>query len=102
MEILAPYRKRFDELVANCKNDINSSDVFRDFSQLCWTGELHDKNVLWSNGCVFLTPSAAIADEIANWLDELGFCACTGYYDPEDDKRYDCVDECTGFYYTDI
>lgn len=104
MEILAPYRKRFDELVVKHGASRNkpSSDIFCEFSELCWFGDLRNKNILWSNGNLFLAPSAEIADEVANWLDELGFDACTGYYDPEEDRRNDCVDECTGFYYIDI
>lgn len=104
MKALSAHRKVFDELVAKYgdERDKPSSHVFCEFSRMCWEGPLRNKDVLWSNGSLFLAASAAIADEVANWFDELGFCACTGYYDPEEDVRNGCVDECTGFHYVDI
>lgn len=41
---------------------------------------------------------------IANFFDQLyGVAtACTGYYDPEEDKRSGTIDECTGYHYVNF
>jgi hypothetical protein len=36
---------------------------------------------------------------IAYLLDAMGFCAVTGYYDPEEDVQNNWVDKFTGYYY---
>lgn len=41
------------------------------------------------------------ADLLADFLEQFGYVACTGYYDPEEDKRSNEVDECTGLWYID-
>ena len=44
-----------------------------------------------------------LADMIANIIESISGekLAHTGYYDPEEDKRDDCVDGRTGWYYVD-
>jgi hypothetical protein len=42
------------------------------------------------------------ADTLADFLEKFGYDACTGYYDLEEDKRSNEIDECTGLWYVDI
>lgn len=58
----------------------------------------------WTNGELILCPTAEAAENIADFLENLGITdyAVTGYYDPEADERSDEVDDCTGWYYADI
>lgn len=47
-----------------------------------------------------LCKSEAVADAIADFLEELGFDeVTTGYYDPEEDERSGEVDRLTGWHY---
>lgn len=43
------------------------------------------------------------AEVIADFFEDLGFdYVRTGYYDPVEDAKENCVDECTGWYYVDF
>lgn len=58
-----------------------------------------------TNGDEFLFKYEAWCEHIADLFDKYVFKgeeSHTGYYDPEEDKRDDCVDELTGWYYLDF
>ena len=57
------------------------------------------KHGYWSNGDSILCDTESAANHLADFLEDLGFDICTGYYDPEEDKRNGEVDECTGYWY---
>lgn len=42
------------------------------------------------------------ANLLADFLEKFGYDPCTGYYDPEEDKRSNEVDQCTGLWYVDV
>ena len=43
------------------------------------------------------------AEVIADFFEDLGFdYVRTGYYDPEEDTKENCVDKYTGWYYVDF
>ena len=42
------------------------------------------------------------ANAVADFLDALGYCAVTGYYDPEEDKEAGLEDGLTGLYYITV
>lgn len=42
------------------------------------------------------------ANALADWLDEHGYDAVTGYFDPADDEKENCVDHLTGWWYVTI
>ena len=56
-----------------------------------------------TNGSEILVKEYAACEEIADLIDDYLFvgesCCHTGYYDPEEDKRSNEVDENTGWYY---
>ena len=59
---------------------------------------------LATNGNELLFKYEADCWRIADLLDKKVFCypeSDTGYYDPDEDERYDCVDPNTGWYYID-
>ena len=71
-------------------------------------GALDDTEVdnpkFWTDAEKILCKDEAAINGIADLLDDVagyGVC-CTGYYDPEEDKRSDCVDEYTGYYYLEL
>lgn len=54
-------------------------------------------------GDEFLVYTEDEADRIADLLEALGFdYVFTGYYDPEEDQREGCVDNCTGKWYVSV
>lgn len=56
---------------------------------------------IWSNGCDIMCETEAIANTIADFLESMGVSdvAATGYFDPEEDRRCNEVNECTGYFY---
>lgn len=56
----------------------------------------------YDGGDDILCRTEALADALADWLDEHGYCATTGYYDPANDEEENCVDELTGWYYVTV
>lgn len=57
---------------------------------------------VWFNGSEVVCRTEAMADAIAEFLNSFGFISSKGYYDPEEDKRNNEVDECTGFWYVTV
>lgn len=58
---------------------------------------------MWYDGSEYiLCRTEEMADALADWLNEFDYDAATGYYDPEEDQRDDCVDDHTGWYYVHI
>lgn len=94
----------FDYLVAryNPRTYTCARNVYYDLAEYCYKHNPFGKELLWSNGDKLLTPSLEVANVVADWLDELGACAVTGYYDPEEDAQSGMTDECTGNWYIDI
>lgn len=63
----------------------------------------HNKHGYWTDGDDILCETEAQAEHLADFLEDIGFdYVNTGYYDPEEDKRENCVDDHTGFYYVGI
>ena len=63
-----------------------------------------DSPNFWTDGEKILSKDNAALNGIADMIDQLadyGIC-CTGYYDPEEDKRNDCIDEYTGYYWLEL
>lgn len=60
------------------------------------------KHKIWTDGSELLVDDENIADIIADFIQSLGFDSHTGYYDPEEDRRDNCIDDHTGWYYVDI
>lgn len=59
-----------------------------------------NKHGYWTDGEEILCKTETEADVVADFLEDLGFdCLNTGYYNPEEDERDDCVDEHTGYWY---
>ena len=63
---------------------------------------LQEKIPVWSNGDMFFVNSEAMADDVADFFDALGFTCTTGYLDPKDDEEAGEVCESTGYWYVDI
>lgn len=61
-----------------------------------------DDDMWYDCGDDILCRTADIADALADWLDEHGYDSVTGYFDPADDEREDCVDQLTGWYYVTV
>ena len=59
-------------------------------------------NPMWFSGDSILCDTEERANIIADWLDEHGYEAVTGWYDPREDIRNDAVDVLTGWYYVDV
>ena len=98
---LVLLRAVFESLVQKHNQDIDK--VYFEFGEMLMENHpLCDKNVLWCNGEILLAANVEIANEVADWLDELFDCACTGYYDPAYDAAWGLTDECTGYWYIDI
>lgn len=66
-------------------------------------GEVEVPVDMWYDGSEYiLCRTEVMADALADWLNEFDYDAATGYYDPEEDERDDCVDDHTGWYYVHI
>lgn len=61
-----------------------------------------DSAFWYDGGDDILCRTAELADTLADWLDDHGYCSVTGYFDPVDDEREKCVDQLTGWYYVTI
>lgn len=57
---------------------------------------------MWYDLDAILCRTEEMAEALADWLNEFDYDAATGYYDPEEDERDDCVDDHTGWYYVHI
>ena len=58
----------------------------------------------WTDGEKILCKDEAAINGIADLVDDIagyGIC-CTGYYDPEEDKRNGCEDKYTGYHYLEL
>lgn len=56
---------------------------------------------LWTDGDEILGGEEAI-NRMADILDARGYAACTGYYDPEEDKKNGETDSVTGYWYLEV
>lgn len=58
----------------------------------------------WSDGEKILSKDQTAINAIADLVDDIACygIACTGYYDPEEDRRNDTIDRYTGYYYLEI
>lgn len=96
-------RSAFDRIVNKYDGDPDAlGDIYTDFADAVMNENLCEKSILWSDGEMLLTPSMKIANLIADWLDELGATAQTGYFDPKLDEQYGDTDIYTGNWYIDI
>ena len=58
---------------------------------------------IWTDGTEILCKTEWLAETIADMIEQISgeHEAHTGYYDPEEDKIDNCVDEKTGWYFVD-
>lgn len=78
------------------------NDMIDALQKLCIESDNEPK--FWTDGEKILSKDKAALNGIADMIDQLadyGIC-CTGYYDPEEDKRNDCIDEYTGYYWLEL
>ena len=63
----------------------------------------HNRHGYWTDGEEILCKTAEAAEHLADFLEDIGFdCVHTGYYDPEEDRRNNEIDDHTGWYYVNI
>lgn len=99
----ARFNRLFDSIVNkyNAEPD-HVGDIYSDFASALRETGVGDKGTLWSDGEMLLTPSCDIANIVADWLDSISGCACTGYYDAQWDKQHGIEDGYSGNWYIDI
>lgn len=76
--------------------------IIRSLLELCIESDKEPK--FWTDGEKILSKDMAALNGVADLIDQLadyGIC-CTGYYDPEEDKRFSMEDEYTGYYYLEL
>lgn len=86
-------------------NDIDDKDMWKKMVAYNVLARINGKNThgIWTDGEDFLCKTEQQADTIADFLEAVGFeYVRTGYYDPEEDKRNNEVDERTGYWYVSI
>lgn len=65
--------------------------------------EAENRRGYWTDGEEILCKTEAAAEHLANFLEDIGFdIVHTGYYDPEEDRRNNEVNDHTGWYYVNI
>lgn len=88
-----------------------SEDLFsvvepRTWSFLVWSLKKNAENAMhgfWTDGEDILCNTEQEADNLANFLEDLGFdIVHTGYYNPDDDEKSGEVDDHTGYWYVSI
>ena len=66
-------------------------------------GEVEVVPDMWYDGENILCRTEEIADALMDWMESHGIgLPCSGYYDPEEDEREDCVDDHTGWWYVSV
>lgn len=81
-------------------NTFNFYDALRDLIAKMETDEF--KSPYSVVGDTIMAEDEKSADMLANFIEKFGYDIGTGYYDPEEDKRDNKVDECTGLWYVDV
>ena len=85
--------------------------LFRLMEQKTWTYILkcldkytdQNRHGYWTDGEEILCKTEEAAEYLADFLEDIGFdYVHTGYYDPEEDKRNNEVDDHTGWYYVTV
>lgn len=81
-----------------------SDDYVEEFNQIAelvmWNGEYLEEYGLWSSCGDILSKEEACIKALADYFDTYYTNdLCTGYYDPEEDRRDGNVDEFIGNYY---
>ena len=65
--------------------------------------EENNRHGFWTDGEEILCKTEEKASAIADFLEDMGFdYVQNGYYDPEEDKKNNKVDDHTGFWYVSI
>ena len=65
--------------------------------------EKYNQHGFWTDGYEILCKTEKQATALADFLEDIGFdYVNTGYYDPEEDKRNNEVDQFTGWWYVSI
>ena len=61
--------------------------------------DLHTHYTFFQDGDQILCRNEAKLNALVDLFDDIGLTSVTGYYDPEEDKKNNCVDSLTGFYF---
>jgi len=66
--------------------------------------QLQTGSDIWCDGEEILSPSENVITVVADLIDRIANNAvsCTGFYDPKEDERDNCVDDHTGMYYVTL
>jgi len=64
--------------------------------------DLHTHYTFFQDGDQILCRNEAKLNALVDLFDDIGLTSVTGYYDPEEDKKNNCVDSLTGFYYLEL
>ena len=56
-------------------------------------------NLFWTDGREILTEDYNAHGALVTFFDECGLGICTGFYDPKEDEKDDCVNDHTGMFY---
>ena len=59
----------------------------------------NNKHGFWTDGEEILCRTEEQAEVVADFLEDLGFDCCTGYYDLVEDEKEGCADDHTGYWY---
>lgn len=76
---------------------VSWNELIKDMPKNPFDGKLY-----WTNGEEILTEDKVAADCIADFLEDANFDVVTGFYDPKEDKKDNCIDDCTGMFYVTI
>ena len=78
-------------------------DIWKRLLKSLHDNEEHNKHGYWTDGEEILCKTEDQAEALADFLEDVGFDYIqTGYYNPEDDKRNNEVNDHTGYWYVSI
>ena len=88
-----------------------NEQLFEQMEMHTWTylvmclqkNSVQNRHGYWTDGEEILCKTEEAAENLANFLEDIGFDTVhTGYYDPEEDRRNNEVNDHTGWYYVCI
>ena len=101
---MANYINDMIQRLEETSNEFDSEiDDFNSLYDALQYRPILDKNFLWAYGGEILSTSENNIEQLANYYERVyNAKPITGYYDPTEDERDNCVDEYTGNYYLDF